>query len=114
MGRTSPVQAAVVEAIARCQFPPFLSYPEMISGTLLSEWFGFPTLTWAPECLEPNRKPKCVVIACRCVLKVKQYKQLTVEDVEHRTVLYYARYQCTGGAKKSFSTISDAYLSSSK
>ncbi|ETM98348.1 hypothetical protein PPTG_24646 [Phytophthora nicotianae INRA-310] len=38
MGRTSPAQAAVVEAIARRKFPPLLSYPEMISGTLLSEW----------------------------------------------------------------------------
>ncbi|ETK94829.1 hypothetical protein L915_02181 [Phytophthora nicotianae] len=114
MSRTSPAQAAVVETIARRQFPPLRSYPEMISGTLPSEWFGFPTLTWAPECLEPNRKPKCVVIACRCVPKVKQYKQRTVEDVEQRTVLYYARYQCTGGAKKSFSTNSDVYLSSSK
>ncbi|ETI46114.1 hypothetical protein F443_09469 [Phytophthora nicotianae P1569] len=85
MSRTSPAQAAVVETIARRQFPPLRSYPEMISGTLPSEWFGFPTLTWAPECLEPNRKPKCVVIGCRCVPKVKQYKQRTVEDVEQRT-----------------------------
>ncbi|KAG6945535.1 hypothetical protein JG687_00017237 [Phytophthora cactorum] len=45
---------------------------------------------------------------------VKAYKQRIVEDVEHRTVLYYARYQCAGASKKSFSTISDAYLASSK
>ncbi|KAF1794401.1 hypothetical protein GQ600_9762 [Phytophthora cactorum] len=41
MGRTSPAQVAVVEAIARRQFSPSLKYPEM----------GY-------ECLEPNRKPK--------------------------------------------------------
>jgi hypothetical protein len=114
MGKKSPAQAAVAEAIALRQFPPALVYPEMGSGTLLSEWFAYPTLTWAPECREPNRKPKCVVSGCSCVPRVKSYKQRIVEDVEHRTVLYYARYQCTGTSRKSFSTISDSYLASSK
>ncbi|KAG7390520.1 hypothetical protein PHYPSEUDO_007746 [Phytophthora pseudosyringae] len=95
MGKKSPAQVAVAEAIALRQFPPSLKYPELGSGTLLSEWFAYRTLTWAPECLEPNRKPKCVVEECICTPTVKAYKQRIAKDVQHRTVSYYARYQCT-------------------
>ncbi|KAL3661271.1 hypothetical protein V7S43_013879 [Phytophthora oleae] len=114
MGKKSTAQAAVVEAIALRLFPPQMKYPEMGPSGLLYEWFEWPTIKWVPKCLEANRKPKCVVEGCRCVPKVKKYKIRTVEDISHRTVLYYARYQCTGPTTKSLSTISDAYLSSSK
>ncbi|ETL82994.1 hypothetical protein L917_16971, partial [Phytophthora nicotianae] len=85
MAKEKPERAAVVAAIAQRHYPPALKYPERKKYTLLSTWFAYPTLTWAPECLTPTRKPKCIVQDCPCEPKVKEYMQRTVEDVEHKT-----------------------------
>ncbi|ETI36110.1 hypothetical protein L914_17049 [Phytophthora nicotianae] len=85
MAKVKPERAAVVAAIAQRHYPPALKYPERQKDSLLSTWFAYPTLTWAPECLTPTRKPKCIVQECPCEPKVKEYMQRTVEDVEHKT-----------------------------
>ncbi|ETO64834.1 hypothetical protein F444_17754 [Phytophthora nicotianae P1976] len=85
MAKEKPERAAVVAAIAQRHYPPALKYPERQKDSLLSTWFAYPTLTWAPECLTPTRKPKCIVQECPCEPKVKEYMQRTVEDVEHKT-----------------------------
>lgn len=114
MGKKTPAAVAVANAISLRQFPPLLTYPKPTPDALLSECFELPTITWVPECTTANRKPKCIVDGCPCVPKVKAYKQRIVEDVDHRTILYYARYQCSGSSRRSFSTLDDDFLSSSK
>ncbi|ETN23838.1 hypothetical protein PPTG_20717 [Phytophthora nicotianae INRA-310] len=81
MAKEKPEREAVGAAIAQRHFPPALKYPERKKYTLLSTWFAYPTLTWAPECLTPTRKPKCIVQDCPCEPKVKEYMQRTVLDV---------------------------------
>ncbi|KAG1688921.1 hypothetical protein DVH05_003005 [Phytophthora capsici] len=52
---------------------------------------------------------------CSCTPTVKEYTCRVVDDVEHKTILYYARYACAGVSKgTTFSTIDDKYISSSK
>ncbi|KAF1785396.1 hypothetical protein GQ600_5397 [Phytophthora cactorum] len=61
-----------------------------------------------------SRAPKCVIKGCSCTPKLKEYVQRCVHDVDHRTVLYYAIYRCSGPhGKRTFSTIDDDYLASS-
>ncbi|EGZ09468.1 hypothetical protein PHYSODRAFT_377811, partial [Phytophthora sojae] len=110
----SAALVAVRDAIALRKFPPELQLPEKKKDFLFSSWHGHPTLAWAPECLRTSRVPKCVVEGCLCEPKVKEYLQRYTHDVDHKTVLYYARYCCTGPhATRTFSTIDDEYLASS-
>ncbi|KAG6962253.1 hypothetical protein JG687_00007262 [Phytophthora cactorum] len=96
------------------QFPPKLTLPEEKKEPLLSSLHIYPTLAWALECLQPSRAPKCVIKGCSCTPKLKEYVQRCVHDVDHRTVLYYARYRCSDPhGKRTFSTIDDDYLASS-
>ncbi|ETP54983.1 hypothetical protein F442_00415 [Phytophthora nicotianae P10297] len=83
MAKEKPEREAVGAAIAQRHFPPppALKYPERKKYTLLSTRFAYPTLMWAPECLTPTRKPKCIVQDCPCEPKVKEYMQRTVLDV---------------------------------
>ncbi|KAE9271920.1 hypothetical protein PF008_g30233 [Phytophthora fragariae] len=79
---------------------------------MLSARFDHPTITWVPEVLSAGRLPVCTTVGCKCTPKVKEYLQRTVHNVEHKTILYYARYRRSTG--RSFSTIDDAYIASSK
>ncbi|EGZ18586.1 hypothetical protein PHYSODRAFT_502857 [Phytophthora sojae] len=108
----SAARAAIRDAIATKSFPPAIAYPEKQRNAMLSAWFNLPTITWVPDVLNAGRSPVCTTEGCKCTPKVKEYLQRTVHDVEHKTILYYARYKCSTG--RSFSTIDDAYLSSSK
>ncbi|POM69021.1 Hypothetical protein PHPALM_14739 [Phytophthora palmivora] len=50
-----------------------------------------------------------------CMPAVKEYTHRIVEDIEHKTVLYFARYVYTGISKgTTFSTIDDDYICSTK
>ncbi|OWY94618.1 hypothetical protein PHMEG_00035600, partial [Phytophthora megakarya] len=96
------------------RFPPVLRFPHEKKDSLLSTWLSYPTFTWVPECKTVTRKASCIVEGCSCVPAVKEYNHRTVHDIEHKTLLYFARYACTGLKKgKTFSTIDDEYISSS-
>ncbi|KAG6944869.1 hypothetical protein JG688_00016868 [Phytophthora aleatoria] len=67
-----------------------------------SSWFKVPTFTRAPETLNATRKSVCIRKEYQCTPQVKEYLQRTVHDVDHTTILYYARYSCQGTSKVSF------------
>ncbi|ETK74808.1 hypothetical protein L917_18196 [Phytophthora nicotianae] len=54
MVKKSAAQVAEAGVVALHRFPPSLKYRELSQGALLSEWFGHPTLAWAPAGLESN------------------------------------------------------------
>lgn len=88
--------------------------PEHNKGGQLSDLFSLPTLTWAPECLTPSKQPVCVVSGCGCTPNAKDYMERIVEDLTHKTTLYYTKYRCTGMSRRCFMTTGAEYLSSSK
>eukprot|EP00644_Phytophthora_capsici_P018420 jgi/Phyca11/129760/e_gw1.87.84.1 len=113
--RDNAARTAVQTAIALRRFPPALDLPETRRDSLLSTWLSYPTLTWAPESLTGTSKAVCIVKGCSCTPTVKEYKQRTVHDIEHKTILYYARYSCAGVSKgTTFATIDDDYIFASK
>jgi hypothetical protein len=82
--------------------------PELKHSHAHSEIFTTPYFLWLPELNRPKKLPYCV--KCKCTLRVKDYKQRVVEDVNHRTNLLYVSYECTGKSKETFTTISKRYF----
>ncbi|KAE8985856.1 hypothetical protein PR003_g23027 [Phytophthora rubi] len=75
----------------------------MNKSRLLSSWLACPTFARAPGCLLPTRDAICNVEGCMGTPRVNGYLSRVVHDIEHKTVLLYVRYACTGGSGRTFS-----------
>ncbi|KAG6954794.1 hypothetical protein JG687_00011593, partial [Phytophthora cactorum] len=110
--KNKPARAAVLAAVAKREFPPALKYPEK-KGDLLSSRFDILAVSWVPECMARNRNQR-IMWKCLCEPDIQKYMSRYVENVEHKTVLYYGRYKCARTSKRTFRTLDDNCISSSK
>lgn len=69
-----------------------------------------PVIVWVPEVLNPLAKPFCIVENCSCMPRLREYKSRVVEDVYHKSLLLYVKYECAATRGKTFSTVSADYL----
>ena len=93
---------------------PLIQYPEHTDLKFLSTIFQVSYLLWLPETNIPGGKPICISSACGCVPRIKEYKCREVEDMNHKTLLLFVKYECNGVEKKSFTTIDDEYFKVNK
>ncbi|KAE9051055.1 hypothetical protein PR001_g1803 [Phytophthora rubi] len=105
------VKRLIHEALCKKSFPPVVQYPEAARGdVLLSSLFQWPVIVWVPECVNPTKKPYCIMPECSCTPRVKEYKQRTVEDVNSKCHLLYIKYQCASDSKSCFCTVTTRYI----
>ncbi|KAE9268971.1 hypothetical protein PF001_g29432 [Phytophthora fragariae] len=105
------VKRLIHEALSEKSFPPVVQYPEAARGdALLSSLFQWPVIVWVPECVNPTKKPYCIMPERSCTPRVKEYKQRTVEDVDSKCHLLYIKYQCASDSKSCFSTVTAGYI----
>jgi hypothetical protein len=104
----------IQEGISQRAIPSRIQLPEQVFRPReLAALFEMPVVVWVLEVLNPLSKPHCVVDGCSCTPRLREYKARVVEDVAHKTVLLYVKYQCTADGKTTFSTVHDKYLSQS-
>ncbi|KAE8888669.1 hypothetical protein PF010_g28547 [Phytophthora fragariae] len=61
------VKRLIHEALSKKSFPPVVQYPEAARGdVLLSSLFQWPVIIWVPECVNPTKKPYCIMPECSC------------------------------------------------
>lgn len=88
-------------------FPPTLMMPKHRQTDKLAVLFSYPVFVWVPEAVLPERRPICLAGKRIYTPRINEYCQRMVDDVGHRTVLLYCKYQSANGSLTFHSTSHD-------
>jgi hypothetical protein len=92
---------------------PIIHYPEHGDNHNLTSIFDTPYMMWLPETNMPGGKPKCINEQCGCIPRTEERKKRVMEDLNHKTVLLYVRYECKE-LGNTFETIQENYFRENK